>query len=72
MSRAMKEKNKEKEKRGNYELTNQCLTPSAHLFVFEAVEGSTASKMKLGRGQEHRRISVGQIHHQEHPMIMKR
>jgi hypothetical protein len=50
-----------KVKRGNYELTNQCLMPSDHLFVSEAVEGSTASKMKLGRGQEHRRISVGHI-----------
>jgi hypothetical protein len=46
--------------------------PSHHLFVFEAVEGSTASEMKLGRGKEHHRISVGHIHHQGHPMIMKR
>jgi hypothetical protein len=67
MSRATKGK-----KGGNYELTNQCLTLSDHLFVFEAVEGSNASNMKLGQGQEHHRISIGQIHHQEHPMIMKR
>ena len=46
--------------------------PSNHLFVFEAVEVSTTLETKLDRGQEHRRISVGQINHKEHPMIMKR
>jgi hypothetical protein len=38
-----------KTKKGNYELTNQGLRPSDLLSVFEAVKGSTASRMKLGR-----------------------
>jgi hypothetical protein len=37
-------------KKGNCRLTNQGLRPSDLLFSSEAVEGSTASKMKLGRG----------------------
>jgi hypothetical protein len=38
--------------------------PSSHLFVFGASEGSIASETKLDRGQEHCKISVGQIHRQ--------
>jgi hypothetical protein len=60
-----------KTKKGDYELTNQRLRPSGLLSVFEAVKGSIASRMKLGRGQERYRISVGQIRNQEHPVIAK-
>ena len=45
--------------------------PSHHLFVFEAVEGSTASGTKLGRGQERHRISVGKIQNKKHSAITK-
>jgi hypothetical protein len=61
-----------KTKKGNDELTNQGLRPLDLLFVFEAVKGSTASRMKLGREQEHHRILVGQIQNQEHPAITKK
>jgi hypothetical protein len=61
-----------KTRKGNYELTNQGLRPSDLLSVFEAVKGSTASRMKLGRGQEHHKISVGQIQNQEHPAVTKK
>jgi hypothetical protein len=37
-------------KKGNYRLANLGLRPSNHLFVFEAVKGSTASKTKFGQG----------------------
>jgi hypothetical protein len=37
-------------KKGNCRLTNQGLRPLDHLFASEEVEGSTASKTKLGRG----------------------
>jgi hypothetical protein len=46
--------------------------PSDHLSIFEAVQGSTASRMKLGQEQERHRILVGQIQNQEHPVITKK
>jgi hypothetical protein len=58
-------------KKGNCRLTNQGLRPSDLLSALEAVEGSTASKMKLGQGQGRHKISVGQIQNRRHSAISK-
>jgi hypothetical protein len=47
------------------------LRPSGLLSASEAVEGSTASGTKLGRGQGLHRISVGKIHNQKHYAVTK-
>jgi hypothetical protein len=58
-------------KKGNRRLTNQGLRPSDHLFASGAVEGSTASKTKLGRGQGHHKILARQIQSRRHSAISK-
>jgi hypothetical protein len=58
-------------KKGNCRLTNQGLRPSNHLFASKAIEGSTASKTKLGRGQGRHKISARQIQSQRHSVISK-
>jgi hypothetical protein len=59
-----KNKRSNESKQGNYELTNQYLMPSGHLFVCGAAKGSTASEMKRDRELEHHNIPIGHINRQ--------
>jgi hypothetical protein len=58
-------------KKGNHRLNNQGLRPSDDLFSSGAVEGSTASKTKLGRGQGRHKILAEQIQCRRHSAISK-